>query len=132
MKYTADSWFFIQLTNESKKALEIWQDVRTGKSRLAIPTIVLVEITKRFLRKGKSKELSALVSALDRSDKIFVVELTSEISTLAGKFGHAYNIPTADSIILATAVTTGFTNLLSEDRHFIPAERESKIKRIIF
>lgn len=132
MKYTADSWFFIQLNNGVGRALKIWQEVREGKSKLVVPTIVLVEITKRFLRQGQSKELDELVSALDRSDKIFVVELTPEISTLAGKFGNTYNIPTVDSVILATAVATGFTGLLSADKHFIPAAREDKIKRIKF
>jgi predicted nucleic acid-binding protein len=131
MKFTADSWFFIQLNNRVEKAMKIWREVKEGKSKLVVPTVVLVEITK-FLKSNQSRDVNELISALNRSDKIIISELTPEIAILAGKFGNSYNIPVIDSIILATAVITEFNNLLSADNHFLRAEQEGKIKRINF
>ena len=79
-----------------------------------------------------NKELEKLTDAMEMSGKIFVVDLTPEIATLAGKFGYSYNIPTADSIVLATSVVTRFTNVLTADPHFIPAEKEGRVNIIKF
>ena len=130
MKYTADSWFFIQLSKGSAKAKEVWESIKLGKGRLIVPTIVIVEVKKRLLSYGLSKYAEELIDELEASQKISIVALTLEIAKEAGKIGNTFNCTTADAVILATAIETGYTDLLTDDKHFIPAEKEGKIKII--
>lgn len=133
MDYTADSWFFIQLVEEKEeKAGKIWREFSEGKSKLVIPTIVVAELCKRFLRKNLSREFENFVEDLEKSEKIITVDLTPKIAFLAGRLGHTYNMPTEDSVILATAISTGHINILTSDEHFILPARQDKIRIIKF
>ena len=132
MKYTADSWFFVQLNLKKEKALKIWKEITIGKSKLVVPTVVITEITKRFLRKNLNNELESLLLGLEQSDNIFVVGLSPKIAELAGKIGHSFNVPTIDSIIISTAIISGFPYVLTDDNHYIPADKAGKIKLIKF
>jgi len=131
MKYTADSWFFIQLSKGTQKFIEIWKDIKLGKGRLIVPTIVIVEVKKRLLGYGLSKYAEELADELEASQKISIVDLTLDIAKEAGRLGYTYNCTTADAVILATAIDTGYINLLTDDKHhFIQAEKQGKIRII--
>ncbi|MBI2138301.1 hypothetical protein HYU13_01825 [Candidatus Woesearchaeota archaeon] len=41
---------------------------------------------------------------------------------------HLYNLTIADSIIVATAIFSGYTHLLTTDPAFLRAQKEGKIK----
>ncbi len=130
MKYTADSYFFIQLSKGTEKAKEIWEEIKLGKGRLVVPTIVIVEVKKRLLSYGLSKYADELVEGFEASQKISIVDLTLELAKKAGTTGNSYKCTTADAVILTTAIETGYNNLISSDKHFIPAEKQGKIKLI--
>ena len=130
MKYTADSYFFIQLSKGTQKAKDIWEEIKLGKGRLVVPTIVVVEVKKRLLSYGLSRYADELVEALEASQKISIVDLTLGIAKKAGTLGNSYKCTTADAVILTTALETGYDSLISDDKHFIPAERQGKIKLI--
>ena len=132
MRYCADTWFFIQLANNNPKALEIWQEIKDGKGRLAISTLVIAETIKQFLRKNMKKDLESLSHAFTNSEKISVVDVTKEIAEMGGKFSYYHDMPIIDSIIQATAVTMNYTNILSSDEHYKIAERQKIIKRIFW
>lgn len=132
MKYTADSWFFIQLSKNTEKAREIWQSIKDGKGRLVVPTIVIVEIKKRLLGYGLNKYADELIDELDFSHNINIVNLTLELSKEAGRIGNTYKCTTADSVILATAIETDYTNILTDDEHFLSAKKQGKVKIISF
>lgn len=132
MKYTADSWFFIQLSRGNKKALEIWNEIKLGKGRLVVPTIVIAEVQKRLLSRGLSEYAEELVEEIEASQKISTVNLTLELAKQAGKFGNSFNCTIADAVILATAVETGYINLITDDNHFIPAQKQGKISIVRF
>jgi len=132
MKYTADSWFFIQLSKGAENALDIWDYIKNDKGRLVVPTIVIVEVKKRLLSYGLNKYAEELIEELEASQKISIVNLTLGLAKEAGKLGNAYNCTTSDAVILATAIETGYNNLLTEDIHFAPAEKQGKIKIVRF
>lgn len=132
MKYTADSWFFLQLMEGKEKAISVWKDIRFGKSRLNIPSVVIVELTRRFLKFGYNKKLEKLLEDFETSSKMIIVDLNFDIAKDAGKIGNSYNIPTIDSIIIATAIRTGHMNILTDDDHFIPVAKQKKINRVSF
>ncbi len=132
MRYTADSWFFVKISEKNPKALNLWEEITTGKGRLVVPTVVIAEIEKRFLKRNLNQLFEEFLSQMENSEKIFIVGLTLEIAKEAGKLGNTYNLSTIDSIILATAKLTEFTELISDDEHFILAEKNNLIKRVRF
>ena len=132
MKYTADSWFFIQLSKNVDKAVEIWDSIKNGKGRLVVPTVVIVEVKKRLLSYGLNKLAEELINEFEASQKISIVDLTLELAKEAGRIGNSYNCTTSDAVIMATAIETEYINILTEDEHFIQAEKQGKIKIINF
>ncbi|MBI2133984.1 PIN domain-containing protein [Candidatus Woesearchaeota archaeon] len=113
-------------------AEKIWLDVTEGKSRLVVPTIIITELTKAFLRKNLGRELQEFLSSIEKSQKISIVDLTPSIASQAGKFSNTFNMPTVDSVILATAISTEYDNILTNDPHFNLPARQNKIKMIRF
>ena len=132
MKYTADSWFFIQLSKGVEKAKNLWNEIKIGKARLVVPTIVIVEIKKRLLASGLSKYAEELIDELEASQRISIIDLTLDIAKESGRLGNTYNCTTADAIIIATAIQTSYINVITDDEHFIAAEKQGKIKIIRF
>lgn len=132
MKYTADTWFFIQLSSGASRARDIWSEITSGKSRLVVPTIVLVELKKRLLRRGLTTYAEELINELEASQKISLVDLTVSLAKEAGTLGNIYTCTTPDAVILATAIMTGFTSVLTDDVHFVAAERQGKINIVRF
>src|SRR3989338_3432602 len=130
MKYTADSWFFIQLSKRSEHAAKIWHELKAGKGRLVVPTIVIVEVKKRLLSYGLNKFADELMDEMEASNKISIIDLTVDIAKEAGRLGNTYNCTTPDAVILATALETGYTSLITNDEHFLSPEKQGKIKII--
>jgi toxin FitB len=67
---------------------------------LVVPTVTIYEVFKVILR--ESNEHDALLAAVSMQ-KGTVVDLTASLSIAASKLSLEYNLPMADSIILATA-----------------------------
>lgn len=81
---------------------------------LVVPTVTIYEVFKVLLREaGENKALQAAVAM--RKGK--VVDLTSSLAIAASKLSLAHNLPTADSIILATAKDFGAT-IWTQDSDF--------------
>ncbi|MFH0836824.1 MAG: PIN domain-containing protein [Candidatus Aenigmatarchaeota archaeon] len=130
MKYTADSWFFIELINQNTRALNIWMEINEGKSRLIVPSIVIAEIVRKFLKNNLNRELQTLLNGFNNTEKIRIVDLTKEIAEHSGKLSYTYNMPMVDAIILTTAILTEYNNIITDDPHFKPAEKQNRIKRV--
>lgn len=133
MNYTADTWFFLKLIGEeNEKARQIWKEITEGKGRLVVPTVVIAELSKKLLNRNFSNELQELMIELERSEKIHIADLTTKTALFAGKLGSSYNMPAFDSVILATAISTGHTNVLADDEHFALAVKNNQIKPVRF
>jgi predicted nucleic acid-binding protein len=130
MKYTADTGFFIKLIQDVDRAKKICDEIIHGKSRLVIPTVVIVELSKYYLKLGKNQKLSELLDLFETSHKIDIIGLEFELAKKSGKIGNSYKCKTADAIILATAVESGYTTILTEDVHFQIAEKQGKVKLV--
>lgn len=68
--------------------------------RLLVPTIVLVEVTRRVMQQ-RDEDAALQVAALLHQGQ--VVSLDSAIALSAAQLGVAHKLPLADSIIYATA-----------------------------
>jgi predicted nucleic acid-binding protein len=86
-------------------------------SSLIVPTITIYEVFKVVLREVGENEALQAIAAMQKGT---VVELTASIAMNAAKLGVQHNLPMADSIIYATAIShncviwtqdAGFENL---------------------
>jgi len=69
-------------------------------SNLIVPTISIYEVFKVVLRERGEEDALQAIALMKQG---VIVDLTTEISLLAAKRSLDYQIPMADSIILATA-----------------------------
>jgi len=132
MNYSADTWFFLELGKKSPKAEKIWKEVTEGKGRLVVSTIVVAETINKFLKKNVKNPLFDFMLGLRTTEKIHVVDVTRTIAHEAGKLGYTFNMPITDAIILSTAILTDHDKVLTKDEHFLPAEKQNKIKRVFW
>ena len=130
MKYCADTWFFIQLAEQHPKAIDIWKEIKEGKGRLVVSTVVIAETVKQLLRKNLSKDIDLLSQAFKTSEKVRVIDVTKEIAEDGGRYAYSQNMSTIDGIIQATAIKTDYRDILSNDEHYKQAEKRKSIKRI--
>lgn len=68
--------------------------------RLLVPTVVLLEVTRRVMQQRGEDEALQVAALLHQGE---VVPLDSAIAVSAAQLGLAHKLPLADSIIYATA-----------------------------
>ena len=73
-------------------------------SSLIVPVITIYEVFKVVLRETGENEALQSIAAMQKGT---VVDLTTGIAMNASKLSSQYNLPMADSIILATARACG-------------------------
>ena len=132
MKYCADTWFFLQIANQHPKAVDVWKEIKEGKGRIVVSTVVIAETIKQLLRKNLNKHIGSLSEAFRTSDKITVIDVTKEIAEDGGRYAYGQDMPTVDGIILSTAIKTDHRNVLSNDEHYKTAEKQKLVKRIFW
>ncbi len=67
---------------------------------LVVPTVTIYEVFKVILRESGESEALQAVAAMRKGT---VVDLTAPLAIAASKLSMEYNLPMADSVILATA-----------------------------
>jgi toxin FitB len=67
---------------------------------LVVPTVTIYEVFKVVLRESNENDALQVAVAMQRGT---VVDLTAPLAIAASKLSLEYNLPMADSIILATA-----------------------------
>lgn len=77
-----------------------FHEVLNDPSSLVVPTVTLYEVFKVVLREVGENEALQAVAAMRKGK---VVDLTLSLAIAAAKISLEYNLPMADSIILATA-----------------------------
>ena len=127
MKQTADTSFFIRVSEGITKAIEIWGDITDGKSRLVIPTVVLVELKNRFLKLGLSEKIEKLLATFEHSGRITLAPLTTDLAKKAGSLSYTYNMTNFDAVILATAIETEHKSVLTSDPFFLKPAKDGLI-----
>ena len=126
MKYCIDTWFLVKISEEDKKAKEI---LRGSKNSFVIPSVVILEITRIGIHRGKKKKVDSIISDFLVRKNIEIINCNIEIARKAGEISASYGVPTVDSIVAATAILTKCHKLLSEDEHFELLHKKKVIKK---
>ncbi|MBI1935411.1 PIN domain-containing protein [Candidatus Woesearchaeota archaeon] len=127
MMYTADTSFFIRLSEGAPKAIALWHEIVEGKGKLAIPTAVLIELKNRLLKRNLQEKAEELILIFENSNKIVLVPLTTDLAKKAGSLSYTYNMTNFDAVILATAIETCYKNVLTSDPTFEKASKQGLI-----
>ena len=81
---------------------------------LVVPPINLYEVFKRILQQRSESEALQAIASMQQGE---VVDLTASLALSAANISHAFKIPMADSIVLATARAYQAV-LWTQDEHF--------------
>ena len=127
MKYCLDTWFFVKLSEKDPTAMKLIKE--TKKNNFIVPTVTILELTRRAIRKGKRKDIEALISSLMGAKNIEVIDCNIEIAKKAGEISANNNIPSIDSIIASTSIVSKCQKLLSDDSHFDKLQKNKLIKK---
>jgi len=119
MKFCSDTWFMIKLSEKDTKALEIKRSIIDGKDRLIVPSIVITELFKKFMKKGKREsDMDNFLRNLTASEKVKIIFLDEAVAREAAKVSITFNVPIVDSIIAATCKLSDCDKLLTDDSDF--------------
>ena len=127
MKYCIDTWFFVKLSEKDPTAVKLIKE--TMKNNFIVPSVTILELTRRAIRKGKLKDINDLISSLMGAKNIEIIDCNIEIAKKAGEISATYNIPTVDSIIATTSIIYKCHKLLSDDSHFDKLQKNKLIKK---
>ena len=72
----------------------------SNSTSLVVPTVTIYEVFKVILRESSENEALQAIAAMKRGR---VADLSAPLAIAASKLSLEYNLPMADSIILATA-----------------------------
>jgi len=95
---------------------------------MVMSTLTLNELLVYFFRRGEPEEGERLVGLLQQTPEIEVVPVSAEIATLSARYRYGLGIPTVDSVILATFLSTECELILTTDEHFRRAAEQRLIE----
>jgi len=130
MKYCTDTWFFIELSKQEPQALKILNDLKKSKNKLVVPSVVILELTRRAIRTGTKKYMDELIKSLKSIKNVFIAECDVDVAEKAGEISADFNIPSIDSIIAATSIINKCNKLISNDFHFDKLKKNKLIKLV--
>jgi len=108
-----DTSLWIEFFAGAKLDASILSAIR-NKNELCVPVICLYEVRKKFLN---DKDVAKADLAVDIMKIGNVIDMDSEIATLASDVGKRHRLPMADSIIYATAQIHN-AEIYTQDKHF--------------
>ena len=134
MKVVLDTRFFMNSLENPNEQFKKWsrstlQKLQTRTNTGIVPSIVIHEFYKLQLEDSGKDVAELRTSSILKLD-LEIVDLNVPIAIEAAKLRCKYSeLPTADAIIAATAITSGCDYVLTDDNH-IRQIKESKTKWI--
>jgi predicted nucleic acid-binding protein len=110
-----DTGFFIELMNGTPKAVGLWKSALDDEIEFVASSLTLFEIDRLGL-KGKLTGSEAILEAINAVTS--VAWLDREILSLAARLSHGLGIRSMDSLILASLVSNGCTEIYTTDSDF--------------
>lgn len=116
MKYCADTWFLLKLSEKEPKAIDHLREVRTGKDELIVPMIVVSETYRKLFERGTSeKVIETIFSELEAVNKVEFLTMDKQIAIESAKVSFSNSVPLIDSVIAATYKLTKCDFVLTDD-----------------
>ncbi|KKU81688.1 MAG: hypothetical protein UY07_C0011G0008 [Parcubacteria group bacterium GW2011_GWA1_47_8] len=111
--YTVDTNAVIYYLKGDTSVSKLFDEIIGSGARLYISTVTELELfSLPSLTNEEARSIDALLSTLT------IIPLDSRLARLAGEIRRTYRIKTPDSIIAATALSTGTTLITKNTRDF--------------
>ena len=124
-----DTGFFVALMKGDSKPIEIWASLIDGDTLPVISMLTLGELLYISFRIGQPEKGKDLVESIDKSARVIPVDRPIVEKAASLKAGRG--LPYIDSIILATFMRAGCSEIHTTDRnHF--AEIKNKGISFVF
>lgn len=119
MKYCADTWFLLAFFGKDENAINLFQEIKFGKSNLIIPISVYAETFKKLLQKGFSQiDIDEFFLNVESSDKIKFLLIDRNIAKEAAKISLSNDIHMLDSFVAASYKVSSCDYLLASDSDY--------------
>jgi predicted nucleic acid-binding protein len=129
MRYCADTWFLLLLSEKDSTAVDVLRGVISGKDELVIPMVTVSETYRKLFERGTSEKVIATIfNELELIDKVQFVPIDKLIATESGKVSFSYSVPLIDSIVAATGKLLKCHFILGKDEDLKKLQRKRYIK----
>jgi len=128
MRLCADTWFLLELANESAHAVRILKDVEKGKHILFVPVLAVSEITNLLYQRGASLLADAMIANLVGMENISVVDINLDIAKEIAKIKHSFALSIADASMVATYKIANCDIFLAVDSDYKTAVKQNIVK----
>ena len=109
-----DTGFFLDLLKGRHEAVDLWKAGLNDEVDLVVSCLSLFEIERLGLR-GAIQGAEVIVESI--TGMCTVVWLDQDVLSRGARFSHGLGIPAVDSLILASLVSTGCTEIYTTDSH---------------
>jgi predicted nucleic acid-binding protein len=129
MRYCADTWFLLLLSEKDSTAVDVLHGVISGKDELVIPMVTVSETYRKLFERGASERvIETIFNELELIDKVQFVPLDKRIAIESGKVSFSYSVPLIDSIVAATGKLLKCHFILGKDEDLKKLQRKKYIK----
>lgn len=113
-----DTGILFGIAQSADSAMIHWQRVGAGSDRLLLSPLSLCEFLVHQYKRGQGDTAREFLARICTVEHVHVVDVDQAIAERAAGYRHGLNLPTVDSVILATFVSQGCDLVLSTDGHF--------------
>lgn len=114
----ADTNFLIDVIKKEKSELDLWSAIENKQHELIISSITIGELALVSYRKGVPWKIDVAIGLLKSIPNIKIIAPDENVSILAAKYKHSFNLSFVDSLILATCVKEGCKKFITKDKDF--------------
>lgn len=123
-----DTGFFIRRAAGLPRAVELWSEIMDGQHSMVLSTLSAAEYLAYCIQRGKLSDGEALIDLLSQEPNVAVIPVSLDLARRSARYRVGLNIPTVDSLILATFLEAGCGLVLTTDPHLEKASRQNLIK----
>jgi len=111
--------YFIEQHETFRDAVRpIFEAISSGRITAVVSVITLLEVLVEPLRGGRSEVVASYRQHLLASANLSLIDVDPQVAETAAQVRSEHNLRVADALVAATALTSGCTHLVANDRVF--------------
>lgn len=123
----ADTGYLLAVGRKQARASEVWDGVEAGEHQLIISTVVIAEYLAYHIPRGALVGAEEFVQRLQIVPNITIMPVSLNVAIHSARYRVGLQIPTIDSIILATYLEAGCALILTTDPDIALAQERNLI-----
>ncbi len=124
----ADTGFFIEMSRDNPRALQIGDNVEQRVDHLVISVLTVAEYFAHHIPRGTLGKAQALVQRMQRAPNISFVPISLDIAARSARYRTGLQMATVDSMILTTFLESRCDLILTTDSDIAKPQVQSLVK----